>query len=260
MDAESDGQTHIVNESTAAASPARSGEYTEVKMIETKRPIPAAQIKLLLWDLDGTLVDSELDLAHAINATLRHVQRPELPVEVVASYIGDGAPMLVRRALGDPQDEDFVRSSLEYFMLYYREHKLDHTFVYPGVLETLQAIRERSGLKMAVLTNKPIGPSRGICDGLNLSGFMSRIYGGNSFPTKKPDPHGARVLLEEYAARPDEAIMIGDSQNDVLTANNAGMFSIGVSYGLSPESLRIHPPDVMIDHPGELLEVLGLEG
>jgi phosphoglycolate phosphatase len=227
-------------------------------MIETKRPIPAAQIKLLLWDLDGTLVDSELDLAHAINAMLRHFQRSELPIEVVASYIGDGAPMLVRRALGDPQDEAFVQSALEYFMLYYREHKLDNTFVYPGVLETLTAIRERGGLQMAVLTNKPIGPSRGICDGLNLSAFMSQIYGGNSFPTKKPDPHGARMLLEEHGAQPTQAIMIGDSQNDVLTANNAGMFSIGVTYGLSPESLKIHPPDVLIDHPGELLEVLGM--
>jgi phosphoglycolate phosphatase len=111
---------------------------------------------------------------------------------------------------------------------------------------------------MAVLTNKPIGPSRGICDGLNISEFMTNVYGGNSFPTKKPDPHGARVLLQEHGATPDEAVMIGDSQNDVLTANNAGMFSVGVTYGLSPESLKIHPPDVLIDHPAELLEVLGL--
>ena len=89
---------------------------------------------------------------------------------------------------------------------------------------------------------------------------MSQIYGGNSFPTKKPDPHGARVLLEEHDAAPDEAIMIGDSQNDVLTANNAGMFSIGVTYGFSPESLKIHPPDVLIDHPAELLDMLELGG
>ena len=227
-------------------------------MIDIKRPIPAAQIKLLLWDLDGTLVDSELDLAHAINAMLRHLKRPELPVEVVASYIGDGAPMLVRRALGDPQDEGFVREAVEYFMLYYRDHKLDHTYVYPGVLETLKAIRQRSKLQMAVLTNKPVGASRGICEGLELSGFMSQIYGGNSFSTKKPDPHGARVLLEEHGVSPTEAVMIGDSQNDVLTANNAGMYSVGVTYGLSPESLKIHPPDVLIDEAGELLDVLGL--
>ncbi len=126
------------------------------------------------------------------------------------------------------------------------------------MLETLRAIRERSKLQMAVLTNKPINPSRGICDGLELSPFMSQIYGGNSFPTKKPDPHGARVLLKEHGVTPKEAIMIGDSQNDVLTANNAGMFSIGVTYGFSPESLAIHPPDALIDYPSELLELLGL--
>ncbi|HVJ05170.1 MAG TPA: HAD-IA family hydrolase [Candidatus Saccharimonadales bacterium] len=227
-------------------------------MIQITRPIPAKEIKLLLWDLDGTLVDSELDLAHSINAMLRHLKRPELPIEVVASYIGDGAPMLVRRSLGDPQNEGLVKSSLEYFMSYYREHLLDNTKVYPGVLDTLTAITERSQLKMAVLTNKPINPSRGICDGLKLSGFMSQIYGGNSFQTKKPDPHGAVTLLQEYGTAPNEAIMIGDSQNDVLTANNAGMYSVGVSYGLSPESLKIHPPDVMIDRPEELLEVLKL--
>lgn len=227
-------------------------------MIDIKREIPASQIKLLLWDLDGTLVDSELDLAHAINAMLRHLGRPELPLEVVASYIGDGAPMLVRRSLGDPEDDAFVKSSLEYFMQYYREHKLDNTYAYPGVVDTLKTIQDSGGIKMAVLTNKPIGASRGICDGLNLSGFMSQIYGGNSFATKKPDPYGARVLLQEHKVEPSQAVMIGDSQNDVLTANNAGMFSVGVTYGLSPESLKIHPPDVFIDHPEELLEVLGL--
>jgi phosphoglycolate phosphatase len=227
-------------------------------MIETQRPIPAAKIKLLLWDLDGTLVDSELDLAYAINAMLRHLHRPELPLEVVASYIGDGAPMLVRRALGDPQDEVFVQSALEYFMSYYGEHKLDNTFVYPGILETLAAISQHGTMKMAVLTNKPINASRGICDGLKLSGYMTNVYGGNSFPTKKPDPHGAQVLLQEHGVGPQEAVMIGDSQNDVLTANNAGMFSVGVTYGLSPESLKVHKPDVLIDHPTELLNVLGL--
>jgi phosphoglycolate phosphatase len=227
-------------------------------MIERRRPIPAGRIKLLLWDLDGTLVDSELDLAHSINAMLRHLRRPELPVEVVASYIGDGAPMLVRRALGDPQDEAFLHSALEYFLHYYREHLLDNTFVYPGVIETLKAIQERSSIRMAVLTNKPVNPSRRICQGLELDGFMSQIYGGNSFHTKKPDPHGAQVLLKEHQVAPEEAVMVGDSQNDVLTANHAGMYSVGVRYGLSPESLLIHPPDVLIDRAEELLEVLGL--
>jgi len=189
---------------------------------------------------------------------LRKFNGSELPIEVVASYVGDGAPMLVRRALGDPQDEDYFKSAIEYFMHHYREHCLENTHVYAGVIETLEAIRERGNLQMAVLTNKPVGVSRVICEGLQLSPFMAQIYGGNSFPTKKPDPQGARVLLQEFGVEPGQALMIGDSQNDVLTASNAGMFSIGVTYGLSPESLAIHPPDVLIDHPGELLEVLGM--
>ena len=226
-------------------------------MIRVTRTIPTDKIKLLVFDLDGTLVDSKADLTKSINAMLRHYQRPELPEEVIGSYVGDGAPMLVRRALGDPQDEHFVQDALKFFMTFYREHKLDHTYVYDGVMEALQALRASNpGLKMAVLSNKPVMPSRGICDGLNLSEFFVQIYGGNSFETKKPDPEGALTLLDEAAVRPEESVMIGDSQNDVLTAQNAGMWSLGVTYGFSPESLKIHPPDVLVDTVRELVEVL----
>ncbi len=229
-------------------------------MIRVLRPIPAERIRLLIFDLDGTLVDSQLDLAHSINAMLRHLHRPELPVEVIASYIGDGAPMLVRRALGDPDDEKLFAESLNYFIHYYREHKLDYTYVYSGMKETLEAIRSsRNGeLKMAVLSNKPVNPSKGIVEGLGLGQYFVQVYGGNSFPTKKPDPQGANALLEETGVRADEAVMVGDSHNDTLTARNVGMWSIGCTYGLAPDSLKQAPPDVYIDCPLELLEVLGL--
>lgn len=226
-------------------------------MIRTRRPIPLDKIKLLIFDLDGTLVDSKADLTHAINAMLRHYHRPELPEEVIGGYIGDGAPMLVRRALGDPDDEQFVKDALLYFMSYYREHKLDHTFSYAGIPEALAAIHSSGRMKMAVLTNKPVGPSRGICDGLKLSPYLVQNYGGNSFETKKPDPLGALTILRETDTAPDEAVMIGDSQNDVLTAQNAGMYSLGVSYGFSPESLAIHPPDILVDSVEEMLQALG---
>ena len=227
-------------------------------MIRVSREIPAELIQLLIFDLDGTLVDSKLDLAHAINAMLRNYHRPELPTEVIGTYIGDGAPMLVRRALGDPDDEKYVKEALEYFMTYYRAHKLDNTYAYPGIAEQLERFQQH-GLKMAVLTNKPVNASRGICEGLNLSRFFVQVYGGNSFETKKPDPFGARKLLEETGVAPDHAVMIGDSQNDVLTAQNAGIWSIGVTYGFSPDSLKIHPPDVLVDSPGELAAALGLQ-
>jgi len=229
-------------------------------MIRKNKVIPFKQLKLLVFDLDGTLVDSQVDLANAINHMLRHYHRPELPVDVVAGYIGDGANMLVRRSLGDPRDENFVSQAYETFVTYYREHALDNTYAYPGVVDALRAIRETANgqLQMAVLSNKPVRPSERILKGLGMDGFFVRIYGGNSFETKKPDPLGALTLLRETSTEPAHAVMIGDSQNDVLTARNAGMWSVGVTYGFSPDTLKAHPPDVLIDSPDELTSALGL--
>jgi phosphoglycolate phosphatase len=227
-------------------------------MIRVHRPIPAENIKLAVFDLDGTLVDSRVDLANSVNAMLQRYGKPELPCDVIASYIGDGAPMLVRRALGDPDDEKFVEEALLYFLGWYKEHKLDNTYVYEGVKPALEAIaRSANGTprKMAVLTNKPVRPSQAIVDALGLAAFFAQVYGGNSFHTKKPDPHGALVLLDENGVRADEAVMIGDSDNDVLTARNSGMYSIGLTYGLAPDSLKAVPPDVLVDTPAEMAEV-----
>jgi len=229
-------------------------------MIRKNRPVPGHTAKLLIFDLDGTLVDSREDLANSINAMLRHFKKKELPHEVIASYIGDGAPMLVRRALGDPDDENFVQDALLYFMAWYREHKLDSTYVYEGIKEALNAIQKsRDGmpLKMAVLSNKPVGPSRAIVEALGLGPYFFQIYGGNSFHTKKPDPAGVQALLEESGAFAEETIIIGDSDIDVLTARNAGIFSVGVTYGLAPHTLEDAPPDVLVDRPYELATVLG---
>jgi phosphoglycolate phosphatase len=229
-------------------------------MIRVNRPIPAASLRLLIFDLDGTLVDSRMDLANSINAMLYNFGKPELPPEVIASYIGDGAPMLVRRALGDPDDEDFVQQALLFFMTYYREHKLDYTYVYEGMRESLNAIRDgRNGngpIKMAVLSNKPVGPSRGIVEGLGLNEYFFQVYGGNSFHTKKPDPVGVHALLQESGAQPHETVIIGDSDIDIVTARNSGIYSVGVMYGLAPHTLAEITPDVVIDHPSELSQVL----
>jgi phosphoglycolate phosphatase len=229
-------------------------------MIQQNRPVPGHTAKLLIFDLDGTLIDSRQDLANSVNAMLRHFGRPELPQEVIASYIGNGAPMLVRRALGDPDDENFVQDALLYFMAWYREHKLDHTYVYEGITEALELIQQsRNGrpVKMAVLSNKPVGPSRAIVETLGLGKYFFQVYGGNSFHTKKPDPAGVQALLAEAESRPEETIIVGDSDVDVLTARNAGIYSVGVKYGLAPHTLQDAPPDVLIDKPEELATVLG---
>jgi phosphoglycolate phosphatase len=229
-------------------------------MIRTLRAFDPHSIKLVIFDLDGTLIDSRLDLVHSVNAALRHIGRAALPDDVIASYVGDGAPILIQRALGrDTVDEALVRKGLEFFLSYYREHKLDHTTVYPGIAESLAAIQNSANgvpRKMAVLSNKPVKPSQAIVEALGLGKFFSQVYGGNSFATKKPDPEGARKLLEESGVRAEHAVIVGDSHTDVETGRNAGMWTIGVTYGFAPHTLTDAPPDVLVDHAQELGTVL----
>ena len=108
---------------------------------------------------------------------------------------------------------------------------------------------------MAVLSNKPVGPSRAIIEALGMKNFFFEVFGGNSFATKKPDPLGAKQLMSQAGCSPHETAMIGDSSNDVLTARNAGLWSLGVTYGFAPQSLELTPPDISIDHPAELAAV-----
>ncbi len=228
-------------------------------MIRFHRHFDPHAIRLLIFDLDGTLIDSRLDLVHSVNATLRHMQRPELPENLITSYVGDGAPMLIRRALGkDADNQQLVNDGLEYFLAYYKEHKLDHTRVYDGIHEALQSIRRCSNgspRHMAVLSNKPVNPSRAIVEALRLGEFFSRVYGGNSFPTKKPDPQGAQTIVHELGAKPKETLVVGDSRVDILTGQNAGLWTCGVSYGFAPHTLEDVAPDVIIDNAQDLAQI-----
>lgn len=228
-------------------------------MIRILRPFDPQSIKLVIFDLDGTLIDSRLDLVHSVNAALRHIDRPELPEAVIASYVGDGAPVLIQRALGgESVDESLVRKGLEYFLSYYREHKLDHTTVYTGIREALATIQNSNNghpRRMAVLTNKPVNPSRAIVEALGLAPYFSQVYGGNSFPTKKPDPEGALKLLAEAGVDPEQAAIVGDSHVDIRTGRNAGLWTLAVTYGFAPHTLEVEQPDVTVDQPSELAEV-----
>ena len=152
--------------------------------------------RLVVFDLDGTLIDSQIDLANSINAMLVHLGKPELPHAVLLGYIGDGARMLVRRALGDPEgdvhDEEYVNEALEFFLAHYRIHKLDFTYVYAGVAEALAAIQAAwPGTAMAVLTNKPVGVSREICAHFGLAQIFLPDLWRQQLPHQEAGPLGA---------------------------------------------------------------------
>jgi len=206
---------------------------------------------LLVFDLDGTLVDSQRDLADAVNATRAWMGLEPLPPITVAQYVGNGAPVLVQRALPDAGKEDWSRG-LKYFLEYYRDHMLDSTVLYPGVREALDQLHAER-IPLAVLTNKPIRFSLQMLEGLGIDLHFFRVYGGNSFPEKKPDPSGLNALVVESGAHRARTIMVGDSAVDIDTARNAGVQACGVRWGFQPETFVSSPPDFLIDDLRELV-------
>ncbi len=206
---------------------------------------------LVIFDLDGTLIDSKQDLCNSVNATREVMGMPRLADELVASYVGNGAPVLIRRAMGDKASEDEVRTALGHFLSYYREHMLDNTRPYPGVMECLEDLAA-GGTKLAVLTNKPERFSKDLVQGLGMGAYFFQVYGGNSFEEKKPHPIGIETLIREAQTAAEQTWMVGDSSTDVLTARNANVKAVGVTYGIQPCSLEQTPPDFLLDSLTEL--------
>jgi len=210
--------------------------------------------RAIIFDLDGTLIDSKRDLIHSVNAMLDEMRRPQLAAEVISGYIGHGAPQLVARALGGAATQEELKHGLQFFLSYYEEHKMDNTCAYPGVPETLSLLR---GVPMAVLTNKPVRISVRILQALGLARSFRAIYGGNSFDTKKPHPLGAQTILRELGIGAGEALLVGDSEVDVQTARNAGTQAAAVTYGFGVHDRQAYPADVYLDRFPDLLDLLG---
>lgn len=211
--------------------------------------------RLLVFDLDGTLVDSSRDLAAALNAALQRLApgTPEIPLEVVVGFVGEGARLLVERALrhagsGLPADE-----VLPVYFECYGERLLDTTRLYDGIAEALDALAART---LAVLTNKPGHFSRRILEGLGVASRFALIWGAGDVPARKPDPAGLLALLGELRASPGETWMIGDSAIDVRTARAAGVRVAGADWGLAPQALRDAGPDRLLAHPREIAALL----
>jgi len=163
----------------------------------------------------------------------------------------------VRRSLGTQATDENVERGLAFFLDYYRQHVLDNTAPYPGVSETLENLK---GYKMAVLTNKPVNFSREMISRLGFDPYFSYVYGGNSFPQKKPDPVGLHKLMEDLKVSARETAMVGDSDTDILTGRNAGVLTCGVTYGFGTETLEKVSPDLTIDDLRELPPLLNGHG
>lgn len=222
-------------------------------MIEIRRPLPLDQIRLLVWDLDGTLVDSMPDLASCVNRVRKTRNLPALDQATVQSYVGSGARTLIRKSL-EPIAEPALDEALADFLDTYEKHLLDETTPYPFIPEVLTELGQ--SFTQAILTNKPLPHSLKIMEGLQLDHHFKGIYGGDTFKVRKPDPAGAIEMLRNLGLEPNQAIMIGDSDNDTLTAQRAGMWSIGVRYGYSPQSFEMAPADIYVDEVTEIRKVL----
>lgn len=207
---------------------------------------------LIVFDLDGTLIDSSLDLAIAMNATRAHLGMSLLDPKMIYSYVGNGAAALVRRAIGPDRTEELMTEALRFFLEFYHAHALEHTHLYPGIRETVQELFARD-YKLTILTNKPTAITLEIVRALAIEKYFVRIYGGDSFARKKPDPIGVLTLIMETGANRQQAVVVGDSAVDVQTARIVGVHSCGVVWGFQPEAFGTDPPDVVIKTPEELI-------
>jgi phosphoglycolate phosphatase len=209
---------------------------------------------LVVFDLDGTLVDSSRDLAGAVNEALAALApgTPPIPEAEVRSFIGDGARILIERSLRRAGLARPPAPRLPLFLERYRRRLLDTTRLYPGVAEGLDRLRDRT---LAVLTNKPGDLSRTILEGLGVAARFARILGGGDVPGRKPDPAGLRQLLAGLGVSAEDAVFVGDSAIDVRTARAAGVASAGVLWGFDPASLQAEPPDLLLRDLRELADL-----
>ncbi|HAT8539678.1 TPA: phosphoglycolate phosphatase [Vibrio vulnificus] len=220
------------------------------------------EIKLIAFDLDGTLLDSVPDLAVAADQATRAVGFPGVTELQVRDYVGNGADILIGRALSqsltiNPELSDELRAQArELFDNFYQQtgHKLSH--LYPTVKETLKELHQ-AGFTLALVTNKPSKFVPDVLQQHGIADYFVDVLGGDSFPEKKPNPIALNWLMEKHQIQPTEMLMVGDSKNDILAAKNAGCASFGLTYGYNHgEPIAASEPDFVADSLAQLLDVV----
>ncbi len=208
---------------------------------------------LIIFDLDGTLIDSKIDLVNSVNFTRKQLNLNPLPDEIIFSYIGDGVQKLIQRAVSEARNKSVFSRALNIFLSHYRDHLLDYTMVYPGVLEVLTKLDHKV---LGVLTNKPLESTLAILTGLNIKERFCFIYAGNSFRQKKPHPVGINKILNETKIPRHRTLMVGDSYIDMETGQNARVSTCGVTYGLTGNTLSSCKPQFLIDDIKKLIPIV----
>lgn len=218
--------------------------------------------EVILFDLDGTLIDSVPDLAAAVNQMLEVLSRESFTEDTIRYWVGNGAQMLVKRALSGQTEVDenidpaLFEEALELFLKFYGQNLSQRTIAYPNVPATLHALKEK-GYRLVIVTNKPfdfVGP---ILKGLKLDGVFDFWVGGDSLEKKKPDPLPLLHACEHMNVGVEQCVMVGDSKNDLLAAGTCGMQSVGVTYGYNyGEDIRIYNPTYIINDFSELNALL----
>ncbi len=218
--------------------------------------------KVILFDLDGTLIDSAPDLAVAVNYMLEVLNKATFSQDIVRYWVGNGARVLVKRALSGQSEIDanldpvLFEKALEIFLAFYAQNLAVTTVTYPHVPATLKALKEE-GYRLAIVTNKPFDFVAPILKGLSLDGLFELHLGGDSLPQKKPDPAPLLHVCDALGVTVEQCVMVGDSKNDILAANACGMQSIGVTYGYNyGEDIGVYEPSIVIDDFSDLMVAL----
>ena len=218
--------------------------------------------EVILFDLDGTLIDSAPDLALAINHMLTTLQRPTFPDDIIRSWVGNGAQVLVKRGLSgkaeidENMDGELFQKALVTFLSFYKQNLCIDTALYPSVRACLKVLKAK-GYRLVIVTNKPFEFIEPILQGLQLTGLFELLLGGDSLEKRKPDPMPLLHVCEKLSVTVEQCLMVGDSKNDILAAKAANMESIGLTYGYNyGEDIGLHDPEVVLDDFSDIVTTL----